>query len=396
LEEQHIRTEAVARFLSGESVGSICRHLKRSRRWLSKWRKRYDTANPHWAVSRSRAPAHIVRRTDDATERLVCEVRARLSSTRYSQRGAIAIQWQLAQLGLQPVPPIWTINRILKRNGLVSKPVYVARGIPYPAPAVSQPGDVQQLDIVGPRYLAGGERFYGIHCIDAHSNAVALAVSSTQDSTAVARAMVAAWQRLGVPRVLQVDNGLMFRGSNRYPRSFGIVLRLSLHLGVEVVFIPEGEPWRNGVVERFNDVYDKLFLRPTRFIDLLHLGRELPHFERFHNYCHRYAKLAGRTPQEVHNRAAPQLLAPDFDISRLSWRDGLVSFIRLTDNRGAVRFFSERFVVEAELVHEYVKGTIETGRGLLNITHQGRSIRTIPYRVTRPPEQERCAATSLL
>jgi putative transposase len=386
LEEQHVRTEAVARFLRGESVDSVCRHLKRSRRWLSKWRKRYDPANPHWAVSLSRAPAYITRRTDTATERLVCEVRARLSSTRYSQRGAMAIQWQLAQLGMQSVPPVWTINRILKRNGLIAKPVYVPRGTPYPAPTANQPGDVQQLDVVGPRYLAGGERFYGIHCIDAYSNAVALTVSTTQESAAVAQAIVAAWRRLGVPRVLQVDNGLIFRGSNRYPRSFGIVLRLSLYLGVEVVFIPEGEPWRNGVVERFNDVYDKLFLRPTRFVDLTHLRRELPRFERFHNRNHRYAKLVGRTPQEVHDRATRQALASDVDLNQLPWRDGLISFIRLTDQRGAVRFFSERFAVDAGLVHEYVKGTIDTALGHLSFSHQGHTLLTVPYRVTKPKE----------
>lgn len=384
MEEQRIRTEAVVRFLRGECAGSICRQLKRSRRWLSKWRKRYDPANPNWAASQSRVPTHIANRTDVTVEHLVCEIRIRLSNTRYSQRGAMAIQWQLEQLGLQPVPPVWTINRILKRNGLVSKPVYVPRGTPYPTPTASQPGDVQQLDMVGPRYLAGGERFYGIHCIDAYSNAVALTVSTTQDSVAVAQAIVAAWRRLGVPRVLQVDNGLMFRGSNRYPRSLGIVLRLSLYLRVEVVFIPEGEPWRNGVVERFNDVYDKLFLRSTRFIDLAHLGRELPRFERFHNLSHRYAKLAGRTPQEVHNRMTRQPLASDLDLNRLSWRDGLISFIRLTDQLGAVRFFSERFVVDAGLVHEYVKGTIDTTLGQLRFTHQGRPILTVPYRVTRP------------
>jgi transposase InsO family protein len=39
------------------------------------------------------------------------------------------------------------------------------------------------------------------------------------------------------PDFLQLDNGLCFRGGNRYPRSFGIVLKLCLLLGIEVVFI---------------------------------------------------------------------------------------------------------------------------------------------------------------
>lgn len=78
----------------------------------------------------------------------------------------------------------------------------------------------------------------------------------------IVQAMVAGWQRLGIPQFLQVDNELSFRGSNRYPHSFGLLIRLCLYLQVEIVFIPPGEPWRNGIVERFNDVYDKLFFRP--------------------------------------------------------------------------------------------------------------------------------------
>jgi putative transposase len=408
VEEQQIRTEAVARFLRGESVGSICRCLKRSRRWLSKWRRRYDPANPGWAASRSRTPKHAVNRIDVATERMVCEVRKRLLGTRYSQRGVLAIQWQLEQLGLRPVPPVWTINRILKRNGLVSKPVYTPRGTPYPTPDAVGPGDVQQLDVVGPRHLTGGGRFYGIHVIDVCSNAVALAVAAVQNSAAIAQAIVAAWQRLGVPRMLQVDNGLAFRGSNRYPRSFGLVLRLSLYLGVEVVFIPEGEPWRNGVVERFNDVYDKLFFRPTRFADVADLGRELLIFEQFHNRSHHYAKLAGQTPGDVHGREARNLLPPDFDTTALSWRDGRVSFIRLTDRHGTVRISGERFAVDSGLVHEYIKGTVDTGRQTLEFTpgqdrprrpisyHKAAAVRTMSCYFSVLRTWERCPATRQL
>jgi hypothetical protein len=58
-------------------------------------------------------------------------------------------------------------------------------------------------------------------------------------------------------------------------------------------------------VEKFNDVYDKLFFRPQQFKSLARLRAELLGFENFHNRSHRYAKLAQRTPWPVHSKFPP-------------------------------------------------------------------------------------------
>ncbi len=385
MEEQQRRIHAIKRFLQGEKISAICKALERSRRWFYYWLRRYDPSSPVWAQNRCRAPKRVPRKTPEVVERLVCEIRKRLAATKYAQKGALAIQWQLRQLGIQPLPTIWTINRILKRQGLVVKPTYQPRGKPYPALAAQQPNDVHQLDLVGPRYLQGGGRFYGVHLIDAASNVVALAAVPHKRDTDIVEAVVAAWQKLGIPRYLQVDNELSFRGSNRYPRSFGFLIRLCLYLGVEIVFIPEAEPWRNGIVERFNDVYDKLFFRSQRFRDLVHLRQELGYFETFHNQHHRYAKLGSRSPRVVHNAPARRWLAKSFTLHRgpIPWREGRISFVRLTDDQGTVRFFSERFQVSTTLIHEYVRGTIFTKAGLLKFYHQNRVVRVYRYTVNK-------------
>jgi hypothetical protein len=38
------------------------------------------------------------------------------------------------------------------------------------------------------------------------------------------------------------------------------LIRLCLHNGVEPWFIPMADPWRNGVVEKFNEHYEQKFL----------------------------------------------------------------------------------------------------------------------------------------
>lgn len=332
-----------------------------------------------------RAPKQIPTRTGARIIQLVCSLRQRLVNAKYSQKGAVAIQWELERLGIRPLPAIWTINRILKRQGLLIKPTYHRRASTYPALQPSEPNVVHQLDLVGPRYLKSKERFYGVHLIDAFSNAVALGAAASKRDIDIVQAVVAGWQRLGIPDCLQVDNELSFRGSNRYPRSFGLLIRLCLYLHVEIIFIPPGQPWRNGIVEKFNDVYDKLFFRRQRFKSLADLQSELPHFESFHNRSHRYAKLGQRTPWPVHTAKSRHLLPRSFVLhkNQLPWGDGKISFVRLTDETGAVQFFTERFKVAPRLIHEYVQGTIFTKSGVLKFYHQGCVIRIYRYRINK-------------
>lgn len=105
--------------------------------------------------------------------------------------------------------------------------------------------------------------------------------------------------RLGVPGVAQFDNGQTIAGHHRH---LALPVRACLHLGIRPRFIPFGEPWRNGVVEHFNDIFDKRFFRTEPFRDLGHLARRAAEFEAFHNAHHRYSALKGATPQEWERR----------------------------------------------------------------------------------------------
>jgi hypothetical protein len=91
----------------------------------------------------------------------VLAVRARLEANPWAQVGAPAIAWELEKLGAV-VPAPRTIERILGRAGVTVRPRpgrRTSKGIAYPAPAAERPGDVVQVDLVGPRHLdARGRR----------------------------------------------------------------------------------------------------------------------------------------------------------------------------------------------------------------------------------------------
>lgn len=219
------------------------------------------------------------------------------------------------------------------------------------------------MDLVGPRYIKGDGRFYSMNVIDLYSHRVFIESSRTKEDDNIAHGLLRCWKSMGLPDFLQIDNELSFRGSNRYPRSLGIVLRLCLHFGIQPVFIPVGEPWRDGIIERFNDTYDKKFFRRQCFSNYAMLKRQSKNFQQFHNKNHRYSCLKGKTPLEViaADEFKPLTLGPNTRMPKLHFLPGgTISLIRFIRNDRILNIFGEQFEVSKDLVYSYVRAMIVT------------------------------------
>lgn len=172
--EQQQRIDAVARVLSGEPVAKVAAELGRTQRWVRKWVARYQPSDDAWASDRSRAPHQIANRTGAETEAVVLQIRERLMADQWSQVGAASITWEMTKLGVIP-PELWTIERILRRAGVPkrrARSTYVPRGTPYPASrSLPAPNRVHEIDLVGPRHLAGAQEFYAVNAVDPRSKA---------------------------------------------------------------------------------------------------------------------------------------------------------------------------------------------------------------------------------
>ena len=363
MSEEKLRQEAIRGHLAGEKVADICHDVDRSRKWFYKWFQRYQDGDAQWFQERSHRPLSCPQRTDQRVEQLVLSVRERLEATRYAQIGADAIAWQIKKLGQQP-PLRWTINRILKRHGRIQrKPKYEKKNVAYPYFQDAQyPGHIHQADLIGPRYIKNDGRFYSLNSMDIHSHAVHLEPIRCKDDGSVAEAFASTWKCLGLPEYLQLDNELCFHGSHKYPRSFGRVLQLCLWLGIQPVFIPAGEPWRNGAIEHFNDTYDKRFFRTQKFSSFNELKEQSPVFEDFHNMNHCYSVLGGKTPQQALERSSiqPQYLEQDFKLlDKIPMPDdGYIHLIRFIRSDLKLNIFSEKFTVPKALMYQYVRATI--------------------------------------
>jgi putative transposase len=380
--EEQIRQEALRLHLSGLAATEICRQLGRSRVWFHKWKARFDEGEADWFKDHSRAPESVSNKTPDELEKQVLSIRARLEKTTYSQIGAFTIQWEMKNLGLKPLPT-WTINRILKRHNVVrEKKRYQPKNTPYPDDFSDS---VQQADLVGPRYIKKDGRFYSMNVVDLETRMVAVHPCRTKADEDMARGLLHSFKSIGRPDYIQFDNAWSLFGSPRHPRSLGLIPRLCLALGVRVIFIPIGEPWRNGSIERFQNTFDKTFYHGQFFPSYAHMKRKAAVFERFVNTRHPSRALKGKTPAEYVASSGMGLRLLDKAVHLkdidLSLADGEIALIRLIRSDLKLDVFSEKFPMPRKVQYEYVVATILTEQHVLRVTQDNQEIRSFEYRM---------------
>lgn len=380
------RQRAIQRYLKGESPRSIYESLGYSHRWFFKWLRRYQGGDVEWFRAHSRRPSSCPQRMPHEIEQIVTLVRLQLYN-RGLFCGAQAIRWELEELTVRPLPSLRTINRLLARNELTHRRTgrYEPKGRKYPTLLAVRPSDVHQTDFVGPCYLRGPIRFYSLHSIDLATHRCAVEPVLTRSGPDIITALWASWIRLGMPSHQQVDNEMVFYGSPTHPRGMGNLIRLCLLYGIEAWFIPPAEPWRNGVVEKFNDHWRQKFLNRVGMESEGDLRRESLVYEARHNGQYRYSALGGKTPQTTLAASAVSLrFPPTSDPPRhplVKPQQGRYHLIRFIRSERVLDVFGERFTAPAEATYEYVRATVDVARQRLGVYLDDVLIDEHPYRL---------------
>lgn len=385
-DNKQIRILAVQRFRNGESPESICTSLGKSRFWLYKWVKRYDEGDVSWCDDRSRRPLVTANHTPAEVEEIVKMIRLNL----YNQDlfcGAQAILWELEDFGVKPLPSIRTINRILARNELTHRRTgkYEAKGTLYPALPSASPNQTHQADIVGPCYLKGPIRFYSLNIVDTATIRCGLHPSRSKSGQMVIDGLWEVWKRMGIPERIQVDNAMSFFGSPTHPRGMGPLIRLCLNNGVEPWFIPMAEPWRNGMIENFNDRYQQRFLSKVSMTSEDDLKTTSLAFEQRHNSKYRYSKIKGNTPLKALVTANAQLKFPAGEEPpkhRLKKPEaGKYHVVRLIRSDLKLNIFGECFSAPPETELEYVVATIDVKEQKMKIFLDKKQVEEFDYKL---------------
>lgn len=229
---------------NSESVNfsALCQVFGISRPTGYRWLKRYQNAGSFSRLGElSRRPHHIPNRTPEALEKRVISLRQR-----YGWGGK---KIRILLLGDSIDMKVTTINRILKRNGLIN-PKDSHR------PALtrferSQPNELWQMDFKGD-YPSDNGRCYPLSLLDDHSRyAIGLHALPGKDTNTVMDSLHKTFEGCGVPYAMLMDHGIpWWSPSNNHG-----LTRLSVSLidqGIRLYFSGIRHPQTQGKVERFH------------------------------------------------------------------------------------------------------------------------------------------------
>ncbi len=235
----------------------------------------------------------------------------------------------------------------------------------------------------GPFYLKNSsQKYYLIVLRDVFGKKVALRALKEKEMEQIIDLLVTTWQKIGLPKFLQMDNGLEFRGSNAYPRSLSRLMRACLDVKVQPVFIPKGEPWRNGVIENLNGLIQRLLLKAKVFKNEKQLFKEAQKLETCINATHQLPALNGKTPNEFSAKAALRFLSSGYNWRKRNLQKvkGKVTFIRLARKSGRITLNADdKFFVGKKYKWQYVQAIVNVQKKQLNFYLMGKLIKSVAY-----------------
>jgi hypothetical protein len=383
------RQSAIRMRLAGKTITWICQQLQRGRDWFYTWWGRYQDQGADGLRDQSRAPKTSYRAIADEVRQAILTIRDRLvrqrgPQARYRLAGAPTIRHELEVLGYAPLPSLRTIGRVLQGAGRTS-PAFrlepTATTPAYPGPHARFSNHLHQFDLVGPRYLKGSRtRYYFLVYKDVYDLTPFIGFFRAPDLEVVLKFLVQAWQRLGLPQILQVDNGVLFAGTGRWPGSLDRFIRLALLVGVELVFIPEGEPFRNGSVENFNGWFQERLLAiqlhgPTQVRRELQVLMEVCFREHVH------PQLGFRTSCEVRRDLHPRRLPANFQahLQPMPVAIGKITFIRKVRRSGRITILGVKIRVGKRLSGRYLQAILYTRNAKLKIHHGHKLIKIVDF-----------------
>ena len=304
-------------------------------------------------------------------EALVCQTDPALE---YSFIGAIAIHRELETRGIRPLPGLSTINRILKEHDLTKPKPKSERsksGVFYPTLIPHYPNHRHEADLITPRYIKGYGKIVAVNRIDAFSSHANIGVFLSKGTDTVLDFFSDDWKRFGIPEFLQMDNEASFRGGMYHPRSFGKLIRFCLNFGVQIIFIPWKEPWRNPLIENFNGHFNRLLWLKKQIKDTGHLKLESQKLLARHNEYQTYRKNHFSKAEALNH--AKTFLPENFHFdpeTELPITPGKIHFVRFVRENRQIEILNESFTIDSQYTHEYVWATVDTSKESLSIYHQ--------------------------
>lgn len=241
----------------GASLREVAQHFGVAAATVWRWvqraaQQRLDRVE--WTDRPSR-PRHT-RRTAAALEDGVLSLRRDLRHSDLGQFGALAIRQALEARGLETIPCVRTIGRILERRGALDAYRRIRRPPPprgwYLPEVAAQRAELDSFDTIEGLVIQGGQPVEVLNVISLHGGLVGSYPVGVVSAKIVVEMLLDHWRQFGLPTYAQFDNDTRFQGAHQFADTVGRVARLCLRLGVVPVFTPPRETGFQALIENYN------------------------------------------------------------------------------------------------------------------------------------------------
>jgi transposase InsO family protein len=279
------------------NFSELCREYGISRVTGYKWYQRYTESGLSGLKDRSSCPTKY---REQVSSDIVIDL-INLRNEHPTWGGRTLRNFLVSQKYPQPLPCSRTIDRILKRAGLVSSKSSYKRQIYQQAKIVkpSAPNQVWTVDFKGWWNTLDGKRCEPLTIRDEYSRFIlSIEALAGTKQIPVKEAFIACFEKYGLPDYIRSDNGNPFSCS----RSIHGLTKLSawwIKLGITPNRIPPSSPQYNGGHERMHkDIKQELQVYPAA-----NLKKEQQRFDSWRyefNHIRPHQSLQDKTPSTIY------------------------------------------------------------------------------------------------
>ena len=355
------RMKFVVRAVSGkEGMTALCREFQISRPTGYRWRRRFEQSGSiGGVVERSRRPRRSPARTELTSEERVVALRGQYGW------GAKKIAVLLREEGTSL--PVITINRILKRRGLIDKKN--SHGPALERFERSEPNQLWQMDGKG-EYQASDGTCYPLSILDDHSRyAVGLYGLAAFTAETVYPCLVRTFERYGIPEAMLMDRGSVWWSTTN---GYGLTW-LSVRLIEQDIGLLHGRvhhPQTQGKVERFHRTLDDAMRHGGKPKLMEHWPGALEDFRRVYNERRPHEALEMKRPIE---RYRPSARA--YNAKPREWEYPSGSLVRRLNSAGCVDWQGRRWFVCEALAGRWVR--LEAVKEVVLVSYRHMYVREI-------------------
>lgn len=347
----------VAAVRCGVSIRNVAQQFRVAPSTVLFWSRRARTHRldrADWS-DRARGPRTPANKCSRELEDLVLSLRVQLKEqSDLGEFGAEAIHRALQDQGLDALPSVRTIGRILDRRGALDGRQRTRRPAPprgwYLPDVAADHAELDSFDIVEGLVIKGGTDVEVLNGISLHGSLVASWPRAAITAELVVEALVEHWRQVGLPAYAQFDNDTRFQGPHQHPDTLGRVTRVCLSLGVVPVFVPPRESGFQAAIENFNGRWQAKVWARFQHASLAALQSQSAQF---------IAASRRRAAPRLDRAPARQPFPAGWTFDRKARPQGRIIFLRRTTEQGAAPLLGHTFALDPNWPHRLVRAEVD-------------------------------------